>query len=84
MNGSKTPKRAHLNDFLAYLNADKTTITDPIVFEKVQDGTLVRVAIQYTDSYSENICSFGNNVPTAEGGSHETGFKAAITRAFNE
>ena len=73
-----------LVDFLAYLNADKTTITDPIVFEKVQDGTLVRVAIQYTDSYSENICSFVNNVPTAEGGSHETGFKAAITRAFND
>ena len=73
-----------LTDFLAYLNADKTTITDPIVFEKVQDGTLVRVAIQYTDSYSENICSFVNNVPTAEGGSHETGFKAAITRAFND
>ena len=73
-----------LADFLAYLNADKTTITDPIVFEKVQDGTLVRVAMQYTDSYSENICSFVNNVPTAEGGSHETGFKAAITRAFND
>ena len=73
-----------LTDFLVYLNADKTTITDPIVFEKVQDGTLVRVAIQYTDSYSENICSFVNNVPTAEGGSHETGFKAAITRAFND
>ena len=73
-----------LADFLAYLNADKTTITDPIVFEKVQEGTLVRVAIQYTDSYSENICSFVNNVPTAEGGSHETGFKTAITRAFND
>ena len=73
-----------LADFLAYLNADKTVITDPIVFEKVSDSTLVRVAIQYTDSYSEHICSFVNNVPTAEGGSHETGFKAAVTRAFND
>ncbi len=73
-----------LKDFLGYLNADKNVITDPIVFEKVQDGTLVRVAIQYTDSYSEYICSFVNNVPTAEGGSHETGFKAAVTRAFND
>ena len=73
-----------LADFLTYLNADKTVITEPIVFEKVQDSTLVRVAIQYTDSYSENICSYVNNVPTAEGGTHETGFKAAVTRAFND
>ncbi len=73
-----------LVDFLGYLNADKTVITDPIMFEKVQDSTLVRVALQYTDSYSENICSFVNNVPTGEGGTHETGFKAAMTRAFND
>ncbi|MBR5620295.1 MAG: DNA topoisomerase IV subunit B, partial [Clostridia bacterium] len=68
-------------DFVRYLNTDKNTITDPIVFEAVRDGTLVRVAIQYTDSYTENIYSFVNNVPTAEGGSHETGFKAAVTKA---
>ena len=73
-----------LADFLGYLNTDKNTITEPIVFEKVQDATLVRVAIQYTDSYNENICSYVNNVPTAEGGSHETGFKMALTRAFND
>ena len=71
-------------DFVRYLNTDKTTITEPIVFEAVRDGTLVRVAIQYTDSYTENIYSFVNNVPTAEGGSHETGFKAAVTKAFND
>ena len=73
-----------ISDFVKYLNTDKTTITDPIVFEQVRDGTLVRVAIQYTDSYTENIYSFVNNVPTAEGGSHETGFKAAVTKAFND
>ena len=73
-----------LADFLGYLNTDKNTITDPILFEKVMDGTLVRVAIQYTDSYSDNIYSFVNNVPTAEGGSHETGFKMGMTRAFND
>ena len=71
-------------DFVRYLNTDKTTITDPIVFETVRDGTLVRVAIQYTDSCTENIYSFVNNVPTAEGGSHEVGFKAAVTKAFND
>ena len=73
-----------LADFLGYLNTDKTTITEPILFEKVMDGTLVRVAIQYTDSYSDNIYSFVNNGPTAEGGTHETGFKMAMTRAFND
>ena len=71
-------------DFVQYLNADKTTITDPIVFEATRDGTLVRVAIQYTDSYTENIYSFVNNVPTPEGGTHEIGFKAAVTKAFND
>ena len=71
-------------DFVQYLNTDKTTITDPIVFEATREGTLVRVAIQYTDSYTENIYSFVNNIPTAEGGTHETGFKAAVTKAFND
>ena len=73
-----------LADFVKYLNTDKTTITDPIIFEATREGTLVRVAIQYTDSYTENIYSFVNNVPTAEGGTHETGFKAAVTKAFND
>ncbi len=73
-----------LADFVSYLNTDKTTITDPIIFEATREGTLVRVAIQYTDSYTENIYSFVNNVPTAEGGSHEVGFKTAVTKAFND
>ena len=71
-------------DFVQYLNTDKTTITEPIIFEATRDGLLVRVAIQYTDSYTENIYSFVNNVPTPEGGTHETGFKAAVTKAFND
>ena len=71
-------------DFVQYLNTDKTTITEPIIFEATRDGLLVRVAIQYTDSYMENIYSFVNNVPTPEGGTHETGFKAAVTKAFND
>ena len=71
-------------DFVQYLNTDKNTITEPIIFESTRDGLLVRVAIQYTDSYTENIYSFVNNVPTPEGGTHETGFKAAVTKAFND
>jgi len=73
-----------LADFVRYLNEEKTTVTEPITFEGKKDGTLLRVAIQYTDSYTENIYSFVNNVPTGEGGTHETGFKAAVTKAFND
>ena len=73
-----------LADFVQYLNTDKNVLTDPIVFEASREGLLVRVAIQYTDSYTESIYSFVNNVPTPEGGTHETGFKAAVTKAFND
>ncbi len=73
-----------LADFVKYLNTDKNPITDPITFEAKKDDTLVRVAIQYTDSYTESIYSFVNNVPTGEGGTHETGFKSAVTKAFND
>ena len=73
-----------LADFVQYFNTDKQTITGPITFEGRREGTLLRVAIQYTDSYTENIYSFVNNVPTGEGGTHETGFKAAVTKAFND
>ena len=73
-----------LADFVQYLNTDKQTITGPITFEGRREGTLLRVAIQYTDSYTENIYSFVNNVPTGEGGTHETGFKAAVTKVFND
>ena len=64
-----------LVDFVQYLNEGKTTVTEPIAFEGRKDGTILRVAIQYTDSYTENICSFVNNVPTGEGGTHETGLR---------
>ncbi len=73
-----------LADFVAYLNADKNAISEVIQFEGEKDGTRVRVAIQYTDSYTDNIFSYVNNIPTAEGGTHETGFKAAATKAFND
>lgn len=73
-----------LSDYIAYLNADKNAISEVIQFEGEKDGTRVRIAIQYTDSYTENIFSFVNNIPTSEGGTHETGFKTALTKAFND
>jgi len=73
-----------LSDFVGYLNTDKNAVTEPILFEAQQDRIRVRVAIQYTDSYTENLFSFVNNIPTAEGGTHETGFRSALTKVFND
>ncbi|MBE5792767.1 MAG: type IIA DNA topoisomerase subunit B [Clostridiales bacterium] len=73
-----------LTDFVQYLNHDKNVMGETITFEGENSGVRIRAAIQYTDSYTENIFSFVNNIPTAEGGTHETGFKAAITRVFND
>ena len=73
-----------LSDFVRYLNADKNAIGEVIAFEGRKDGLILRAAIQYTDAYTENMFSFVNNVPTAEGGTHEQGFKSALTKAFND
>ncbi len=55
-----------------------------IYFNKVEDGYTAEVAMQYNDNYNELIASFANNIKTGEGGTHETGFKNALTRVFNE
>ncbi len=73
-----------LTDFVEYLNKDKNVITEPILFEGDSNGMRIRFCIEYTDSYSESIFSFVNNIPTPEGGTHEAGFKAALTKAFND
>lgn len=70
--------------FVNYLNEDKTSLHNIISFEGVRDRIEVEVALQYTDTYNENIISFVNNVKTIDGGSHEVGFKTALTRAFND
>jgi DNA gyrase subunit B len=72
-------------DYVKYLNEDKTPLHDtPILLDGKKDDTLCRVAIQYTDGYTESVFSYVNNIPTAEGGTHETGFRAAYTKAFND
>ncbi len=72
-------------DYVRYLNSDKTVLhDDPIYLEGKRDTTICRVAIQYTDQYTESLFSYANNIPTGEGGSHETGFKAAFTKCFND
>ncbi len=73
-----------LEAFVDYLNEDKTVLHKPLVFEGVKDKIDVEVAMQYTDTYQENIVSFVNNVKTSDGGSHEVGFKTALTKVFND
>lgn len=74
-----------LMDFVEYINEDKTPIHPEIIFlEGEKDGISAQIAIQYTDSYTESIFSYVNNIPTSEGGTHETGFKTAITKVLND
>jgi len=70
--------------FVEYLNEDKTPFHKVITFSGMKDKIQVDIAMQYTDTYQENIVSFVNNVKTIDGGSHEVGFKTALTRAFND
>ena len=73
-----------LEAFVEYLNEEKKTLHKIVSFDGIKENIKVEVAFQYTDTYSENITSFVNNVKTNDGGSHEVGFKTAITRVFND
>ncbi|MBE7030187.1 MAG: DNA topoisomerase (ATP-hydrolyzing) subunit B [Ruminococcaceae bacterium] len=74
-----------LVQFVEYLNRAKTPLHENIIYiDTNKDDVAVEVAMQYTDSYNENILSFANNINTTEGGTHETGLKAALTKIFNE
>ena len=73
-----------VTQFVEYLNEDKNTLHDVITFEGSKESIEMEIALQYTDTYNENIVSFVNNVKTADGGTHEVGFKTALTRVFND
>lgn len=70
-------------DFVQSLNEGKDAINNVIYFSGERDGVQVEIAMQYTDTYTENIMSFANNIHTHEGGMHETGFKIALNRVIN-
>ena len=73
-----------LSSFVAYINENKTPLFHkPIYFHKEKDGVDVEIAIQYNDSYNENLFSYVNNINTIEGGTHLTGFRTALTRTIN-
>ncbi|TVY10689.1 DNA topoisomerase (ATP-hydrolyzing) subunit B [Paenibacillus cremeus] len=71
--------------FVEYLNRNREALHEPPIYvEGNKDNIQVEVALQYNDSYSENIYSFANNINTHEGGTHESGFKSALTRILND
>ncbi len=73
-----------IREFVAYMNRSKTPLHNEVIYMSGErDDSLAEVAIQYNDSYNELILSFANNIHTPEGGMHETGFKAALTRVIN-
>ncbi len=74
-----------LIDFVKYLNETKNPLfPEPIVISGSRDNISMELALQYTDAYTESIFSYVNNIPTTEGGTHETGFKAALTKVMND
>lgn len=74
-----------IKSFVEFLNKKKTPVHQEIIYmEQVKEGISVEVALQYTDSYSENILTFANNIHTEEGGTHLSGFRSALTRSINE
>ena len=73
-----------LVSFVEYMNDGKSTLHKVISFSNSKNGIEVGIAMQYTDTYNESIMSFVNNVKTIDGGTHEVGFKTAITKVFND
>ena len=73
-----------IKEFVLYLNEDKDKLHDVVGFSGTKDGMNIDIAFQYTDTYSETIESFVNNVKTSDGGSHEVGFKTALTKVYND
>ncbi|MCG0732060.1 DNA gyrase, B subunit [Lactiplantibacillus plantarum] len=74
-----------IRHYVEYLDKNKTVLfPEPIYVEGEQNGITVEVALQYTDDYHSNLMTFTNNIHTYEGGTHEEGFKRALTRVIND
>jgi DNA gyrase subunit B len=71
--------------FVQYINQNKDVIHDDVIYiSGEKENAIIEFALQYTETYIENVFSFANNIPTTEGGSHVTGFKTAITKVIND
>src|SRR4051812_12518426 len=74
-----------LQSFVRHLNRNKEALHNrPIYVERREGATAVEVALQYNDSYTENVLAFANNINTVDGGTHVTGFRAALTSSLND
>ena len=73
-----------IEEFVEDLNKGKNALHNVFSFDAVKDNIEVDISMQYTDTYNENIVSFVNNVKTIDGGTHEVGFKTALTKVFND
>ena len=74
-----------LQSFVRHLNRNKEALHHrPIYVERREGSTAVEVALQYNDSYTENVLAFANNINTVDGGTHVTGFRAALTSSLND
>ena len=74
-----------IQDYVRYLNAGKNALQEDIIYiEGKRDTVICRAAVQYTDGYTESLFSYVNTINTPEGGTHETGFKAAFTKCMND
>lgn len=72
-----------LIDFVKYLDEQRTAMHKPVYIEGEKDNTPVEISFEYSDSYSENVHSYVNNINTIEGGTHLVGFRTALTRTLN-
>ncbi|MCD7837604.1 MAG: DNA gyrase subunit B, partial [Clostridiales bacterium] len=73
-----------IRSFVEYINENKTPVNPEVIYMAGEaEDSMAEIALQYTDSYNEIILSFANNIHTAEGGMHETGFKTALTQVLN-
>ena len=74
-----------IKEFVQYINRNKEFIHEEVIYvNSVRENSEAEIALQYNDGYSENIISFANNINTTEGGTHETGFKSALTKVLND
>ncbi len=74
-----------IKEYVEYLNRNKNAIHEGVIYvNSIRENSEAEIAIQYNDSYTEDIMSFANNINTTEGGTHETGFKAALTKVIND
>ena len=73
-----------IREFVTYINRNKTPLHEQVIYlSGAKDDATAEIALQYNDGYNETIVSFANDIHTPEGGMHETGFKAALTRVLN-